>query len=77
MVVVFSDNSDSFGAMVCRKMAQAYTNRNVKIRVQVFSQKHPKKYPILIAIFQRPVLKPAVTEMRGPDTLAEAYVWPV
>ena len=43
MVVVFSDNSDSVGAMVCLKMAQAYTNRNVKIRVKV-SAKTSKKF---------------------------------
>ena len=62
---------------ICRKMAQAYTKRNVKIRVKVFFAKTPKKIPILIAIFQRPVIKPPATEMRGPDTPADAYVWPV
>ena len=77
MVVVFSDNSDNFEALVCQKMAQAYTNRNVKIRVKDFWQKHLKKIPVLFAIFQRLVMKPSTTEMRGPDTSADVYVWPV
>ena len=44
MVEVFLDISDSFRATVCRKVDQAHTNRNVKIRVKVFSQKHSKKF---------------------------------
>ena len=43
MVVVFSDNSDILGAKVCRKMPQAYTNRNVKIRVKVFRKNTQKE----------------------------------
>ena len=73
MVVVFLDNSDRFGAMVCRQMAQAYTHRNVKIHAKFFSQKH-QKVPIFIATFQRPVIKASATEIRGPDTSADAYV---
>ena len=67
MVVAVSDNSDSFGAIACRKRAQACTNRIVKKRIKVFSQEHPKK-SILIAIFQHPVIKPSATGMSGPDT---------
>ena len=33
-----------------------------------FFRKHIQKIPILIAIFQRPVIKPSAIEMRGPDT---------
>ena len=62
--------------MVCRKMAPAYTNRNVKIRVSFFAETH-KKIPILIAILKQSVVNPSATEMRGPDTSADAYVWPV
>ena len=57
-------------------MAQAYTNRYVKIRVKFF-RKNTQKIPNLIATFQRPVMKPSATEMRGPDTSADAFVWPV
>ena len=41
-----------------------------------FFAKTLKNYSILIAIFQRPVIKPSVTDMRGPDTSTDAYVWP-
>ena len=73
MVVFFSDTSDSSRAMVCRKMAQAYTNRNVKIRVHVFRE-NTQKIPILIVIFQRPVIKLSPIALSGPDTSADACV---
>ena len=43
----------------------------------MFFRKNTQKIPILIAIFQRPVIKPSATEIRGPDTSADAYAWPV
>ena len=37
----------------------------------------PKNIASFFAIFQRPVIKPSASEMRGPDTSADAYLWPV
>ena len=62
--------------MVCRKMVEAYTKECQNTRKRFFA-KTTRKTPILIANFQRPVIKPLATEMRGPDTSADAYVRPV
>ena len=61
--------------MVCRKMAQAYTNRNVKIRVSFFAE--TQNYSNFNYHFHRPVINSSATAMKGPDTSADAYVWPV
>ena len=73
MVVVFRINRIASEQRFCRKMAQAYTKRNVKIRVKFFFAKTPKKIPILIVVFQRPVKDPSTTEMRGPVLSADVF----
>ena len=57
--------------------------KHIQIEMSKYAQKHSQcrkntqKTSILIAIFQRSVIKASTTEMRGPDTSADASVWPV